>query len=47
MNATIAWQMGWADLLEIRKKRSTLMWALVLALAPVIIFFAVNAILHG
>jgi ABC-type transport system involved in multi-copper enzyme maturation permease subunit len=47
MNATIAAQMFGADLLKLRKKRGTLIWALVLALAPVIIYFAVKAIQHG
>jgi ABC-type transport system involved in multi-copper enzyme maturation permease subunit len=47
MNATIAAQMTGADFLKLRKKRGTLIWALVLALAPVIIFFAVKAIQHS
>jgi ABC-type transport system involved in multi-copper enzyme maturation permease subunit len=47
MNATIAAQMTSADLLKLRKKRSTLIWALVLALAPVIVVFAVGAIQHS
>jgi ABC-type transport system involved in multi-copper enzyme maturation permease subunit len=36
-----------ADFLKIRKKRSTLTWALVLAVLPVVIFFVVNAIQHS
>ncbi len=46
MNA-VALQMFGADLLKLRKKRSTLVWALVIALAPVIVFFAVKAIQHS
>ena len=34
MSATIAVQMFGADLLKLRKKRSTVIWALVLALLP-------------
>jgi hypothetical protein len=44
MSATIAAQMTGADLLKLRKKRGTLIWALVLALAPILIFFVVSAI---
>ncbi len=44
---TIAGQMFGADLLKLRKKRSTLIWALVLAVAPILIFFAVTAIQHS
>lgn len=47
MSATIAAQMTGADFLKLRKKRGTLIWALVLALAPVIIFFAVKAAQHS
>jgi ABC-type transport system involved in multi-copper enzyme maturation permease subunit len=47
MNATIAAQMSGADFLKLRKRRSTLIWALVLALAPIVVFFAVNAIQHA
>lgn len=47
MNATVAAQMTSADLLKLRKKRSTLIWALVLALAPVIVYFTVKAIQHS
>jgi ABC-type transport system involved in multi-copper enzyme maturation permease subunit len=47
MNATIAAQMTGADFLKLRKKRGTLIWALVLALAPLIIFFTVKAIQHS
>lgn len=45
--ATVAAQMVGMDLLKLRKKRSTLIWALILALAPVAIMFIVKAILHG
>ncbi len=47
MSATIAVQMFGADLLKLRKKRSTLIWALVLAILPVIVFFTVGAIQHA
>ncbi len=47
MNATIAAQMTAADLLKLRKKRSTVIWALVLALLPVIIFFTVKVAQHS
>jgi ABC-type transport system involved in multi-copper enzyme maturation permease subunit len=45
--APLAWQMLAADLLKLRKKRSTLIWALVLALGPQIVFFAVRAAQHS
>ncbi|HVA20383.1 MAG TPA: ABC transporter permease [Solirubrobacteraceae bacterium] len=47
MNATIAAQMTAADFLKLRRKRGTLIWALVLALAPVLIYFAVSALQHS
>ena len=47
MNATIAAQMTAADVLKLRKKRGTLIWALVLALGPPLIFFVVTAIQHA
>lgn len=47
MNATLAVQMFGADFLKLRKKRSTLIWALVLAILPVIVFFAVGAVQHA
>jgi len=47
VSATIAARMYGADLLKLRKKRSTVIWALVLALLPVIIFYAVNAVEHA
>ncbi len=47
MNATVAAQMFGADFLKLRKKRSTLIWALVLALVPLIVFFTVNAVEHA
>ena len=43
MSPTMAAQMTGADLLKLRKKRGTMIWALVLALAPVLIFFIVHA----
>jgi ABC-type transport system involved in multi-copper enzyme maturation permease subunit len=47
MSATIAAQMTSADFLKLRKKRGTLIWALVLALAPLLIFFIVRAAQHS
>jgi ABC-type transport system involved in multi-copper enzyme maturation permease subunit len=47
MNATIAAQMAGADFLKLRKKRGTLIWSLVLALAPLLIFFIVRAVQHS
>jgi len=47
MSATIAAQMIGADFLKLRKKRGTVVWALVLALAPLLIFFIVKALQHS
>jgi len=47
MSPTIAMRMFGADFLKIRKKRGTLIWALVLALLPVVVFFVVGAIQHS
>jgi hypothetical protein len=47
MNATIAAQMTRADFLKLRRKRGTVIWALVLALAPIVIYFLVAAIEHS
>jgi hypothetical protein len=47
MNATIAVRMFGADFLKLRKKRGTLIWALVLAILPVIVFYTVGAIQHS
>jgi ABC-type transport system involved in multi-copper enzyme maturation permease subunit len=47
MSAAIAWRMFGADFLKLRKKRGTLIWALVLAFAPLLVFFAVKAIQHS
>jgi ABC-type transport system involved in multi-copper enzyme maturation permease subunit len=44
MNATIALQMFGADFLKLRKKRSTLIWALALAFVPLLIFFVANGL---
>ncbi len=43
----MAMQMFGADVLKLRKKRGTLIWAMVLAIAPIVIFFAVTAIQHS
>jgi ABC-type transport system involved in multi-copper enzyme maturation permease subunit len=47
MNAAIAAQMFAADFLKLRKKRGILIWALVLAVAPVVLFYGIGAILHA
>lgn len=47
MSTTLATQMVGADFLKLRKKRGTLIWALVLALAPLLIFFIVSAAQHS
>ncbi len=44
---TLAGQMFGADFLKLRKKRGTLIWALVLAVGPVFVFFLVAAIQHA
>jgi ABC-type transport system involved in multi-copper enzyme maturation permease subunit len=43
----VALRMFDADLLKLRKKRGTLVWLLVLALAPVVVLFTVKAIQHS
>jgi ABC-type transport system involved in multi-copper enzyme maturation permease subunit len=43
----IALRMFGADFLKVRKKRGTMIWALVLAVGPVLIFLAVKAIQHS
>jgi ABC-type transport system involved in multi-copper enzyme maturation permease subunit len=47
MNPAIAVRMMGADFLKLRKKRGTLIWALVLVLAPLVIFFIVKAVQHS
>jgi hypothetical protein len=47
MNATIAAQMTSADFLKLRKKRTTVIWALVLAVVPLVIYFIVAAAQHS
>jgi ABC-type transport system involved in multi-copper enzyme maturation permease subunit len=47
MSSAIAWQMAGADFLKLRKKRGTMIWALVLAVAPVLIYFVVSALQHS
>jgi ABC-type transport system involved in multi-copper enzyme maturation permease subunit len=47
MNATVAAQMTGADFLKLRKRLGTLIWSLVLALAPLLIFFIVRAAQHS
>jgi hypothetical protein len=44
---TIAAQMFGADFLKLRKRRGTVIWAAVLAWAPILIMFAVKAIQHA
>jgi ABC-type transport system involved in multi-copper enzyme maturation permease subunit len=47
MNATVATQMAGADFLKLRHKRGIMIWALVLAIAPVLIYFLVATIQHS
>jgi ABC-type transport system involved in multi-copper enzyme maturation permease subunit len=47
MSAAIAAQMTSADFLKLRKKRGTLIWSLVLALGPLLIYFIVRAAQHS
>jgi hypothetical protein len=47
MSAAIAVRMARADLLKLRKKPGTVIWSLVLALVPVLIFFIVRAAQHA
>ena len=47
MTATIARQMIAADLLKLRKKRGTMIWAVVLAVASQAVFFIVGALQHS
>jgi ABC-type transport system involved in multi-copper enzyme maturation permease subunit len=47
MTAAIAVRMVAADFLKLRKKRGTLLWALVLVLAPLVVFFIVRAAQHS
>jgi len=47
VNPSIALRMVGADFLKIRKKYGTLIWALVLAILPVVVFFLVNALEHS
>ena len=42
MSTAVAAQMMGADFLKLRKKRGTLIWALVLAFAPIVIYFIVT-----
>jgi ABC-type transport system involved in multi-copper enzyme maturation permease subunit len=44
---SIALSMTGADLLKLRKKRSTMIWALVLVLLPIVIFYTVNVVEHA
>jgi hypothetical protein len=47
MSSVIALQMTRADLLKLRKKRGTMIWSLVLALGPVVVYFLVAALEHS
>jgi ABC-type transport system involved in multi-copper enzyme maturation permease subunit len=47
MNAQTMVQMVGADLLKLRKKRGTLIWALVLAVGSQVVFFVVGALQHS
>jgi ABC-type transport system involved in multi-copper enzyme maturation permease subunit len=44
---TVGAQMFGADFLKLRRKRGIMIWALVLAVAPILIFFLVSAIQHS
>lgn len=44
---TIAAQMMSADFLKLRKKRGTVTWALLLAIAPLVIYFIVAGVQHS
>jgi ABC-type transport system involved in multi-copper enzyme maturation permease subunit len=46
-SATIAAQMTGADFLKLRKKRGVVVWALVLALLPLVAYFVVAALQHS
>lgn len=43
----IALRMTGADFLKLRRKRGTMIWTLVLALGPLLVFFVVRAIQHS
>jgi ABC-type transport system involved in multi-copper enzyme maturation permease subunit len=47
MSLAIAARMTSADLLKLRKRRGAVIWALVLALAPLLIYFIVRAVQHS
>jgi ABC-type transport system involved in multi-copper enzyme maturation permease subunit len=47
VNPTLALRMVGADFLKLRKKRSTLVWALVLAVAPLVIYYIVKTAQHS
>jgi ABC-type transport system involved in multi-copper enzyme maturation permease subunit len=47
MSTAIALQMAGADFLKLRKKRGTMIWAFLLALAPVLIYFVVSVLQHS
>jgi ABC-type transport system involved in multi-copper enzyme maturation permease subunit len=47
VNPTIALRMVGADFLKLRKKRSTLIWALVLTVAPLVVYFIVKGVQHS
>lgn len=47
MSAAIAVRMTDADVLKLRKRRGTMIWAALLALAPIVIYFLVSAIQHS
>lgn len=47
MSTAVALRMTSADILKLRKKRSIIIWALVLAMAPLVIYFIVKAAQHS
>lgn len=47
MSVAIALRMTLADILKLRKKRSTIIWAVLLAFVPLILYFAIKAGQHS
>ena len=47
MSAAVAGQMIAADILKVRKRRSTIAWSLLLALVPLLLYFVISAAQHS
>lgn len=47
MSTAVAARMTGADILKLRKRRSTLIWALLLTLLPLVLYFVVSAVQHS